>query len=96
MTIQHLRLITISLLIQNELNKLILNVKKISQKEQLTSDDEEQLNCNLDVISEELKSNQPRKSFYKNGRRGYKNDKRYKAEFGAAITTLIQFVLGCI
>lgn len=79
----------------NELNKLILNVKKISQKEQLTSDDEEQLNCNLEVISEELKSKQPRKSFIKTAVEGIKMIKG-TAEFAAAVTTLIQFVQSCI
>ena len=79
----------------NELDKLIEDVKKISQKEQLSSDDEEQLNCNLEVISEELKSKQPRKSFIKTAVEGMKMIKG-TAEFGAAITTLIQFVLGCI
>ena len=71
----------------NELDKLIEDVKKISQKEHL--------NCNLEVISEEWKSKQPRKSFIKTAVEGMKMIKG-TAEFGAAITTLIQFVLGCI
>ena len=79
----------------NELDKLIEDVKKISQKEKLSSNDVEQLNCNLEVISEELKSTQPRKSFIKTAVNGIKMIKG-TVEFGAAITTLIQFVLGCI
>ena len=71
----------------NELDKLIEDVKKISQKEHL--------NCNFEVISEEWKSKQPRKSFIKTAVEGMKMIKG-TAEFGAAITTLIQFVLGCI
>lgn len=71
----------------NELDKLIEDVKKISQKEQL--------NCNLEVISEELKSNQPRKSFIKTAVEGIKMIKG-TAEFAAAVTTLIQFVQSCI
>lgn len=51
------------------MDKLIEDVKKISQKEQL--------NCNLEVISEELKSKQPRKSFIKTAMEGNENDKRY-------------------
>ena len=79
----------------SELDKLIEDVKKISQKEKLSSNDVEQLNCNLEVISEELKSTQPRKSFIKTAVNGIKMIKG-TVEFGAAITTLIQFVLGCI
>lgn len=71
----------------NELDKLIEDVKKISQKEHL--------NCNLEAISEEWKSKQPRKSFIKTVVEEMKMIKG-TAEFGAAITTLIQFVLGCI
>ena len=79
----------------NELDKLIEDVKKISQKEQLSSGDEEQLNCNLEVISEELKSKQPRKSFIKTAVEGMKMIKG-TVEFGVASTTLIQFVQSCI
>ena len=71
----------------NELDKLIEDVKKISQKEHL--------NCNLEAISEEWKSKQPRKSFIKTAVEGMKMIKG-TAEFGAASTTLIQFVQSCI
>ena len=79
----------------NELDKLIEDVKKISQKEKLSSNDVEQLNCNLEVISEELKSSQPRKSFIKTAVEGMKMIKG-TVEFGVASTTLIQFVQSCI
>ena len=73
------------------MEKLIQNINTLSKKENLNEDDEDQLNCYTEMISEEIKSNEPRKSFIRTALNGIKMIKG-SAEFMAAITALVQFV----
>lgn len=57
----------------------------------LSSDDAETLNSNLEVLEEEAKSNKPRKGFLKTAIIGL-NMLKGTAEFTAAIAALIQFI----
>lgn len=75
----------------NKLEKLIQNINTLSKKENLNEDDEDQLSCYTEMISEEIKSNEPRKSFIRTALNGIKMIKG-SAEFMAAITALVQFV----
>lgn len=62
-----------------------------SNANNLTSDDAETLNSNLEVVEEEAKSNKPRKGFLKTAITGL-NMLKGTAEFTAAIAALIQFI----
>ena len=62
-----------------------------SNANNLSSDDAETLNSNLEVVEEEAKSNKPRKGFLKTAITGL-NMLKGTAEFTAAIAALIQFI----
>lgn len=72
-----------------QLEKLIQAVRKTADG--LSNKDAEILNSNLEVIEEEIKSENPRKGFIKTAVSGLKMLKG-TAEFAAAITALIQFI----
>jgi hypothetical protein len=72
-----------------QLEKLIQAVRKTADG--LSNEDAEILNSNLEVIEEEIKSENPRKGFIKTAVSGLKMLKG-TAEFAAAITALIQFI----
>lgn len=76
---------------QEELVKLIQDIKVLLEQQGLSEEDTDTLNCSLDVISEEMKEEKPRASFLKTAVNGIKMIKG-TAEFGAAIVALIQFV----
>ena len=58
----------------------------------LSNDDLEIVNDNLEVVRNELASNAPKKGFVKTALNGLKMIKG-TAEFGAAVTTLAQYVM---
>jgi len=72
------------------LSELIGNIRKASTAE-MPSEEIETVNINLEVIEEELKEKQPRKSFIKAALSSLKAIKG-TVEFGAAVAALIQFV----
>lgn len=75
----------------NELLKLLDEIRAEANKSNLSSDDMEAVESSLDVIGEESKSAQPRKSFIKTAVAGLKAVKG-TVEFAAAVATLIQFI----
>jgi hypothetical protein len=74
---------------EKRLAELVGNVRKTISPE-LTSDEIDVVNDNLNVIEEELKQIQPRKSFLKTALTTLQAIKG-SAEFGAAVATLVQF-----
>ena len=80
---------TISTINTKELNELIEAIKDNARG--LSKEEEQTIASSLDVIKEELKSPNPRKSFLKTAILGLKTIK-HTAEFAAAVTTLIQFI----
>ena len=73
----------------NELEKLIQNVR-IQAKAELSEEDQEKVDGILAAIEHEAKLDHPKKPFIKmllDGLNGIKN----AVQFGAAVTTLIQF-----
>ena len=76
---------------QEELVRLIQDIKGLLEQQDLSEEETDTLNCSLDVISEEMKEAKPRASFLKTAVNGIKMIKG-TAEFGAAIVALIQFV----
>ena len=74
-----------------ELYKLIETVRAEANKSCLSSDDMDTVQSSLDVIGDESKAKQPRKSFVKTAVAGLKTVKG-TVEFAAAVTTLIQFI----
>ena len=77
--------------LQEELGRLIQDIKSLLEQQDLSEEDTDTLTCSLDVISEEMKEVKPRASFLKTAVNGIKMIKG-TAEFGAAIVALIQFV----
>jgi hypothetical protein len=80
---------TINTIDYDKLIQLIDEVEKNAQG--ISEEDFETLVSSIDVIKEEIKSANPRKSFLKTailGLKGLKNT----AEFAAAVTALIQFI----
>lgn len=77
--------------LQEELGRLIQDIKSLLEQHDLSEEDTDTLTCSLDVISEEMKEVKPRASFLKTAVNGIKMIKG-TAEFGAAIVALIQFV----
>lgn len=75
----------------NELNKLLDAVRAEANKSFLSSDDMETVESSLEVIGDESKTSQPRKSFIKTAVTGLKAVKG-TIEFAAAVTALIQFI----
>lgn len=76
---------------QDELVRLIQDIRVLLEQQDLSEEDEDTLNSSLDVISEEMKESKPRASFLKTAVNGIKMVKG-TAEFGAAIVALIQFI----
>lgn len=73
----------------NQLVELVQAVRSTAYN--LSSDDTETLNSNLEVVEEEAKSDKPRKGFLKTAITGLSMLKG-TAEFTAAIAALIQFI----
>ena len=74
-----------------KLEELIKDVVKSAKASNISMEERETLLSNLDVISQECKSDKPRKSFIKTAISGIKVIKG-TMEFGAAIATLVQFL----
>jgi hypothetical protein len=74
----------------NELSELIQSVKNVIPAD-ISSEDSEALSENLDVISEEIKSQNPRKCFLKTALKGLSAIKG-TTQFAAAVAALIRFV----
>lgn len=77
--------------VSDELNDLINNIRFLSEKQELSDEEKNILDCNLENISEEFKRVEPRKKFLESSVSVIKVIKG-TAEFGAAITALIQFL----
>lgn len=77
--------------VSDELNDLINNIRFLSEKQELSDEEKNILDCNLENISEEFKRDEPRKKFLESSVSVIKVIKG-TAEFGAAITALIQFI----
>ena len=77
--------------VSDELNNLINNIRVLSEKQELTDEEKNILDCNLENISEEFKKDEPRKKFLESSASVIKAIKG-TAEFGAAIIALIQFL----
>lgn len=77
--------------VSDELNDLISNIRFLSEKQELSDEEKNILDCNLENISEEFKRDEPRKKFLESSVSVIKVIKG-TAEFGAAITALIQFL----
>lgn len=77
--------------VSDELNNLINNIRVLSENEELTDEEKNVLDCNLENISEEFKKDEPRKKFLESSASVIKAIKG-TAEFGAAIIALIQFL----
>lgn len=75
----------------DEFTILVDTIKAMAQSSNLSSDDTEVVNNNLEVIGEEIQKDKPRRGFIKTAINGLKAIKG-TAEFGAAIIALIQFV----
>ena len=71
--------------------KLINEVKLAAENSNLSSEDAEMVNSNLEVIQEEAKADRPRVGFLKTAVSGLKAIKG-TAEFGAAVVALIRFI----
>jgi hypothetical protein len=80
---------TINTIDSEKLNELIKDIK--GNAKGLSIEDEETLVSSLDVIKEESKSPNPRRSFLKTAVLGLQTVKG-TVEFAAAVTTLIQFI----
>ena len=74
-----------------ELVKLIGRVKDAAQTEELSDEEQETVECSLEVIEQEIKTDKPRKEFLKTAVVGLKTIKG-TAEFAAAVVALIQFI----
>lgn len=74
---------------------LISDISKAAKKSNLSTEDEEILESNLEVIEEEIKKEKPRKGFIKAAIAGLKGIKG-TAEFAAAVTALAEFILPLI
>ena len=74
-----------------ELSKLISVVKEAALPDELSDEEKETLESNLEVIEQESKAEKPRKGFLKTAVAGIKTIKG-TAEFAAAIAALIQFI----
>lgn len=77
--------------VSDELNNLINNIRVLSEEQELTDEEKNILDCNLENISEEFKKDEPRKKFLESSASVIKAIKG-TAEFGAAIIALIQFL----
>lgn len=77
--------------VSDELNNLINNIRVLSETQELTDEEKNILDCNLENISEEFKKDEPRKKFLESSASVIKAIKG-TAEFGAAIIALIQFL----
>ncbi len=82
---------TINGLDTDEFTRLVNEIKALAQSSNLSSDDAEVVNNNLEVISEEIQKDKPRKGFIKTAITGLKAIKG-TAEFGAAVIAFIQFI----
>lgn len=80
---------TINIVDLKKLDKLIEDIKE--KAEGISVEDEDILVSSIDVIEDELKASNPRKSYLKTAARGLQTIKG-TVEFAAAITALIQFI----
>ena len=74
-----------------ELGNIISHVLEEAKKSGLTSEELDNIQNSLDVIAEETKEKQPRKSFLRTALTAIKAIKG-TAEFGAAVASLVQFI----
>lgn len=77
--------------VSDELDNLINNIRVLSEEQELTDEEKNILDCNLENISEEFKKDEPRKKSLESSASVIKAIKG-TAEFGAAIIALIQFL----
>ena len=76
---------------EKDIVMLIDNVRKAAEESKLSDDDNDTLNSSLEVINEEIKTKNPRKTFLKTALTGIKAIKG-TTEFGTAVIALAQFI----
>lgn len=76
---------------QKDISELIENIKALSKQQNFDDNEIENLNCSLDVISEEIKEEKPRINYLKTALNGIKIVKG-TTEFAAAVAQLVQFL----